>query len=120
MRYRALLLLSSGLVAAVIVLGGCATSGTPLHADAMTRQAADTPDHFLVGAHDSAETSEPVPGEGCRNPMVDPRDGTHLLLVRAAAGLGDYEVPEGQYGAGEDELLRLECATGRPVGIAQR
>ena len=109
-----------GLVAAILLLGGCATSSTPLRTDAMTRKAVDTPEQFLVGSHGSDETTEPAPGEGCRNPMIDPRDATRLLLVRAQAGLGDYEVPEGRYGVGKKELLRLECSTGRTTGIALR
>jgi hypothetical protein len=106
--------------AIALVLGGCATSSTPLRADALTRQAVDTPDRFLVGLHDSDATSEPEPGEGCRNPMVDPRDRTRLILMRAAEQLGDYEVPAGRYGVGQKELLRLECNTGRSIGIARR
>lgn len=104
----------------MLILGGCATSSTPLRTDAMTRQAVDTPDRFLVGSHDGTGLTEPVPGAGCRNPMVDPRDATHLRLVRSQAGLGDYEVPERRYGTGQRELLRLECSTGRATGIVRR
>jgi len=80
----------------------------------------DTPDHFVVGIPNGSATSEPKPGEGCRNPMADPRDGTRLQLIRSAEGQGDYEVPPGRYGVSEDELLRLECSTGRVVGIVKR
>jgi len=60
------------------------------------RMPSDTPDHFVVGMPNGSANSEPTPGEGCRNPMVDPRDGTRLLLVRSAEGYGDYEVPSGR------------------------
>jgi hypothetical protein len=73
------------------------------------------PDHFLVGEIDGAATREPKPGEGCHNPMVDPKDGTRLTLVRSSSGMGDYEAPEGRYGVGKGQLLRLDCANGRPM-----
>jgi len=84
------------------------------------RGPSDTPDHFVVGMPKSSATSEPTPGEGCRNPMVEPRDGTRLQLIRSAEGQGDYEAPPGRYGVSERELLRLECDTGRVVGIIKR
>lgn len=83
------------------------------------RTPAGVPDHFMVGTHTDAMMTEPAPGEGCRNPMVDPRDGTRLRLVRAAEGQGDYEVPPGRYGVGPRELLRLACSTGQAVGIVR-
>lgn len=57
----------------------------------------------------------------CRSPLVDPRDQTRLRLVRSGpvggSHHGDYEVPGGRYGIGPDELLRIDCGTGRAVGI---
>jgi hypothetical protein len=41
-------------------------------------------------------------------------------MVRAASGIGDYEVPEGRYGVGPGEVLRLDCSTGRVLGIVGR
>lgn len=65
--------------------------------------------------------SEPRESGACRNPMVDPRDGTRLTLVQSQRGgsgqVGDYRVPEGRYGVGTGELLRLDCGSGRPVGV---
>ena len=65
--------------------------------------------------------SEPRESGACRNPMVDPRDGTRLTLVQSQRGgsgqVGDYRVPEGRYGVGTRELLRLDCGSGRPVGV---
>lgn len=102
----------------IALLSGCAT--THFASDSETRAATDVPDHFLVGMPNDATTTEPSPGEGCRNPMVDPRDGTRVRLVRSGESQGDYEVPAGRYGVGEGELLRLECGTGQAVGIVQR
>jgi hypothetical protein len=51
--------------------------------------------------------------------MIDPRDHTRLTLIRSAGGVGDYEAPPGRYGVQEGELLRLECATGRVIGIVK-
>jgi len=101
------------------LLAGCASTRPPA-GDRPLRQAEDAPDHFVVGAIDGAGTSEPAPGAGCRNPMVDPRNGTRLTLVRSSEGQGDYEVPPRQYGVGEGEVLRIDCATGRTIGIFKR
>lgn len=59
-------------------------------------------------------------GRACNNPMLDPRDQTRLTLVRSAGGQGDYEVPQGRYGVGSGELLRLECGSGRVIGVVKR
>ncbi len=101
---------------ALLCLTGCATQRPVADASGLR----DLPDHFLVGTHTGASTSEPSPGDGCRNPMVDPRDGTRLTLVRSEGGRGDYQVPEGQYGVDRRHLLRLDCASGRAVGIVRR
>ncbi len=103
------------------IASGCA-SGSKSQAPPSATPAGlvQVPDHFLVGEIDSAATREPKPGEGCRNPMVDPHDGTKLTLVRSSNGMGDYEVPEGRYGVGKGQLLRLDCANGRPMGMVKR
>ena len=61
--------------------------------------------------------ADTIAGEGCRNPMLDPRDGQRLALVRSLGGEGDYRVPPGTYGVRAGEFLRLECNTGTVVGI---
>jgi hypothetical protein len=111
-------------IAALGVLGllllpvGCIS--THMDDSAIIRAARDCPDHFLVSAGDSGRPTEPTAGTGCHSPMVDPRDGTQLLLRRSAAGQGDYVVPAGRYGIGPKELLRLDCATGKPLGVVKR
>ncbi len=94
------------------VFAGCASSRTSDVVSAAT----DLPERFLVGSLSSDARTEPRPGEGCRSPMVDPRDGARLTLDRSANGLGDYTVPAGRYGVQRGERLRLDCATGRPIG----
>ncbi len=108
---------SLGLIAGMLVLAGCATSD--FSAERILRSASAVPDHFLVGSPHSDELTEPAPGTGCRSPMVDPRDGTRLLLVRSSDGMGDYAVPAGRYDVGPGELLRLDCATGHALGVVK-
>lgn len=106
------------LLVGLAVMIGCATTHLP--SDGEARPASNVPDHFLAGTHGDTTTTEPMQGEGCRNPMVDPRTGTRVRLVRSKEDRGDYEVPDGRYGVGEQDLLRLECGTGRVVGVVRR
>ncbi len=99
---------------------GCA-SQRPASQSQSPLTASNLPDRFLVGSHtDPSVREEPKAGGGCRNPLVDPQDGGRLILVRSAAQLGDYQVPAGRYNVGQRELLRIDCATGRAVGIVRR
>src|SRR5262245_30747587 len=101
-----------------------AAAACSVHRPATTslRPAENPPDHFVVGTPDGDETSESgaSPVRDCRSPMVDPRDGTKLRLVWSSGGQGEYEVLPGRYGVGSGEVLRLDCATGRVLGIATR
>ena len=112
MRSRSFLLLSL----VVPLLSGCAASSFP--ADATARPVAGVPPLFQDPGED---VGRPAAGpEGCRSPLVDPRDGTRLKLVRSMGGRGDYEPEERRYGLSADELLRVDCASGRPVGAVPR
>jgi hypothetical protein len=100
--------------ALLCVAGACATGGS-FPDDASARAATDVPDAFTVPPL--------APGMGdatCRSPVADPRDGARLHLMRSTDGRGDYQVPEGRYGVGARELLRIDCATGRVVGIVRQ
>ena len=112
---RAILLL-------LLTTAACADRSAPQGTAATVRAAENPPDHFVIGTPDGDETTEPgaSPTRDCRSPMVDPRDGTKLTLVWSNAGQGEYEVLPGRYGVGSGEVLRLDCATGRVVGIAKR
>lgn len=82
-------------------------SGPPL------RDAVDVPNAFVT-------ESGANPTTGCRSPLVDPRDGTPIQMIRSGAGRGDYEVPDGRYGVGPGQVLRVHCPTGRVVGVVRR
>lgn len=88
---------------------------------ASARQASDVPARFepLEPAARVAP-GDTIGGSGCVSPMVDPRDGTPVRLVRSLGGLGDYEAPAARYGGGPTELLRLECNTGAVIGIVRQ
>jgi hypothetical protein len=107
---------------AVLLLAGCASGPDPM-ARPVVAEAKDLPDHFLVVATGLSQRAEPKAGEGCRNPMVDPRDGTALNLVRSKDGTGDYQVMNREfelktrYGVDSRHLLRIDCATGKALGI---
>ena len=79
----------------------------------------DVPDHFLAVAPSGA-AREPSGGDACPGRMQDPRYSARLTLARSRAGQGDYEVSAGRYGVGDDELLRIECGTGKATAIVAR
>jgi len=114
-----------GTAAAIVAFAGCA-SGRGSMAGPVVAEAKDLPDHFVVAASGLAGSEEPKPGEGCRNPMADPRYGTLLHLMRAKDGKGDYQVLnrdfelKAQYGVDSQHLLRLDCATGKALGIVNQ
>ena len=115
-------------VGAAAALGAAAlvacTSGRGSMAGGIVAEAKDLPDHFMVAVSGLAQREEPKEG-GCRNPMVDPRDGTELNLMRSKDGIGDYQVLGEQYSLGSRygvdsrHYLRVDCATGRALGIVE-
>jgi hypothetical protein len=105
------------LFGALCVVGLSACSTVHRSAAHTSRPASGLPNHFLVGGKDGAAPTEPKAEGTCKNPLVDPRGGVSLTLVRSHAGQGDYTVPAGRYGVGKDELLRVDCATGHAIGI---
>lgn len=80
------------------------------------------PQRFTV---DPAQAPAPR-ARGCAVHLVDDRDGTRLELIRSTAvpptpagdvAIGDYRIePQGRYGLGPTELIRLECPSGHPLG----
>jgi hypothetical protein len=58
--------------------------------------------------------------------MVDPRNGTFLNLMRSKNGVGDYQVLgkenelDSSYGVDPRHLLRIDCATGKALGIVDQ
>lgn len=110
---------------ALVALAGCASSRSSM-AGPVVAEAKNLPDHFMVAVTGLAQKEEPKAGEGCRNPMVDPRNGTALNLMRSKNGTGDYQVLGQQYeldstyGVDSRHLLRIDCATGKALGIVDQ
>ena len=100
-------------VLATLPLAACVSTSWPTAANSSA--ISDTPDHFLVVEIATGTTSEPS-GPACRSPMTDPRDGTRLTLIRSNAGFGDYQLDTPRYGLVANQLLRINCSNGRPVG----
>lgn len=101
-----------------------AACGSTSHADLTPEPLTGLPERFL-GAGDAGAAPA---GEACRSPLRDPASGVVLTLVRSGrdavrvnVGWGDYAVsPAGSYGIGADQLLRVECGSGRPAGVVPR
>jgi hypothetical protein len=108
------------LLVGALLVAGCGTSRpwalTP-------RPAEGLPEQFVpVGA--------PAGAARCMVHLKDPRDDTRLDLIRSAAvtdgagspsQLGDYAVlSAGRYGVGPNELLRVDCDSGRAIGVVDR
>jgi hypothetical protein len=104
-------------VIVMVTLAGCAAKQAGTHPGTQGA-ATDVPDHFMAWTADGPV--EPQPGGTCRNPLVDPRDETRLTLIRSADGRGDYQPEPLRYGLSAGELLRVDCATGRVVGVVKR
>ncbi len=106
-------------VALTTVFTGCI--GLVNHATPIvppTRDALDVPIQFVTEDMPVEATAyDTLPGTGCRNPLLDPRDGTPLRLGSSISGVGEYEVPSGRYGVNAHERLRVDCNTGRSLGI---
>jgi len=99
----------------LVASGGCSTwhkaiATTP---DRIDRLATDTPEMFM------RDNGAPIRGNTCLTPLVDPRDNSRVELVRSIPVHGDYRVAAGKYGVSGNELLRIDCTTGRTVGIVR-
>lgn len=107
-------------------ISACATGRGAFPPDSAIRPARELPDRFVVegAGSDAAKPTTPPAAAGaaaCRSPLVDPRDGTRLRLVRSEKGTrGDYEVAGVHYGVGDRDLLRVDCTTNRAIGIVPR
>lgn len=98
---------------ALSTVASCVTGGRSIFEDPVRRAAIDTPETFTF-------PTPPSTPDACTSPAVDPRDGIAITFVRAAGGIGDFQVPEGRYGVRSGELLRIRCATGEPIGVVPR
>ena len=100
----------------VLLAVGCASTGTPR----MLGPATDTPERFQFLEVKTGAALPVPPDAACENPLLDPRDGVQLVLVRASDGLGDYEPSAPRYGLSRYELLRVDCSTGVATGRVSR
>ena len=113
----------------VVFLLGTGVIASCAHTSAMSaerrdtlpvRPASDAPARFEPrSASLRIAPVDTLAGPGCLSPMVDPRDGTEVRFVFSTS-YGEYEPPAGRYGARPGELLRLECNTGRVLGLVPR
>jgi hypothetical protein len=99
----------------LVVSGGCSTwhkaiATTP---DRIDRPATGAPGLFL------RDDGSVITGNACLTPLMDPRDKSLVQLVRTIPVHGDYRVAAGTYGVGANELLRIDCTTGRTIGIVR-
>lgn len=111
-------------VALLLALAACASSKGNDMSGPVVGAVLDAPDHFMVAGSGIGKARDPKPEEGCRNPMVDPRDKTVLELRRSANGVGDYRpaagdggIASGKYGMSSRDLIRIDCATGKALGL---
>lgn len=98
----------------LLALSACASTDWPEHATSQVMS--DTPDHFLAIDPATGKTFA-LSGPECRNPLVDPRDGTRLTLIQSLGGVGDYRVLPSRYGVSDSSLLRVRCSDGQAIGI---
>jgi hypothetical protein len=105
-----------------LALSGCSVgSSNSVSPSVSGRPASDVPERFDPSARfPRIAPADTITGDGCTSPMTDPRDGTTIIMRQAARGVADYQVPAGRYGVKPGEYLRVECNTGRVLGIVKR
>jgi hypothetical protein len=110
--------------ALVTLLGaaGCHWISQPQNGSTIRRPARGTPSRFVnIGPWTGDEPRDTMPGSGCLGRMYDFSNGTQLTLISSPDGrVGDYSVPDGRYGVGPGEAMRLNCNTGRVIGVVPR
>ena len=94
------------------VFASCGSAGVP--GPDPVRAAPEAPESF------SAVFAPEDGSEACQSRLVDPQQQVELILVRSQDWRGDYLVPVGQYGAAADELIRIDCRTGRVIGFVKK
>jgi len=92
---------------------GCSVFKNSSDNNLIIRQAENTPEKFVPANGVSLDS------DTCKSPMIDPRDGTQLLMVSASGGMANYKIVTGKYGLKKGELLRIDCSTGVVVGIVK-
>lgn len=98
-------------LAVIFSLTSC--SVVPSFNDRPVREAIDVPDHFVT------KSGEDFDENSCKSPLVDPRTKVEIIMVESLEGNGDYRVPSGSYGVEANEVLRIDCKTGKVIGIVR-
>ncbi len=93
-----------------LIIIACGT--IPPFADKPLREAIDVPENFVT------KPGVEFDAKSCKSPLIDPRTGIEIILEESLEGMGDYRVPSGRYGVEANELLRIDCKTGKVIGIA--
>jgi len=105
----------------LLLLAGCSTHAGSMSSVIEQPAPVTAPPRFVP--LDSTKVMAPadtLAGDGCLSPMADPVSGIQIILIRSESGLGDYLAPSGSYRLRDDQLIRLDCNTGRVVGIVRR
>ena len=108
------MLRKSLIVTGFAIFLGCGSSNTIAENADILRPASDAPESF------SAIFATPVGDKDCQSRLVDPIDQVELILVKSFDGIGDYLVPPGKYRMSSDELLRINCRTGKVIGVVKK
>lgn len=104
-----------------LALVACVSGGPADLSGPVLRPAAGAPERFEPEPPSlRIQPGDTLAGGGCRSPLVDPRDGFTIRMVRSEAVVADYAVEMGRYGVEDGELLRVECNTGRVMGVVRR
>jgi hypothetical protein len=107
--------IASGLLACLTLACGASQSWS-----AVPRPVTGLPDRFVVDG-----TAPAGIGRTCLVHLKAPDGGARLTLVRSSDEgsdrlIGDYRVePAGRYGLDANELLRVDCGTGRASGAVR-
>lgn len=105
---------------ALLLLAALCGCGVSSSFSATPRPVQATPEAFAVDTTFHRTVTVAPPGT-CLTHLVDPRDGTTLVLDRAHEGIGDFVVtPADRYGLRPNERLRVACATGTPLGAVPK
>ena len=93
---------------------GCASTTNSGSQSIIIREAENTPEAFVPREGVSFDENS------CKSPMIDPRDSTEIIMVSASNGQGTYSAPQGKYGLKKGEFLRLNCSSGKVIGVVKK
>ena len=113
------------LTTATLALGACRSSVPAFPGGTMSPAPSNVPAQLIgESAAPPSGVAAPDSVKYCRNPLFDPTDNTPLTLTGSGTvgGVqqGDYAVPDGKYGLPAGSRLRVNCATGRVLGVINR